>query len=284
MAVTSLSIASTTTLNNGVQMPRLGLGVFKMPDGPATGDAVLHALKVGYRHIDTASVYENEHCVGEAVRKSGVPRSGIFITTKLWNSDHGYDSAIQAFHESLNRLGLDYVDLYLIHWPVENLRLESWRALETLLGEGKTRAIGVSNYMGRHLEELMDYCEVTPAVNQIELHPYLPQTELRALHAEHGIATEAWSPLAQGGELLSDPTITRLAERHGVTPAQVVLRWHLQLGNIVIPKSTTPTRIQENFDVFGFELSTDDLDEIAHLENGGRIGPDPAEFNVTSQP
>lgn len=268
------------TLNNGVQIPQLGFGVFQVP--PEEAERVVSvALEAGYRSIDTAAAYRNEEGVGRAIAASGLPRGEIFVTTKVWNSDHGYGEALRAFDRSARRLGLDTVDLYLIHWPVPivDRYAETWRALEKLAADGRVRAIGVSNFKPEHLRRLLAETGTVPAVNQVELHPHLPQTELRALHAEHGIATEAWSPLAQG-QVLPDPTVTRLAERHGVTPAQVVLRWHLQLGNIVIPKSATPERIRENFDVFGFELSANDLAAIAELETGQRIGPDPAEFNL----
>jgi 2,5-diketo-D-gluconate reductase A len=269
------------TLNNGVQIPQLGFGVFLVPPED-TERVVSTALETGYRSIDTAAAYRNEEGVGKAIASSGLARDEVFVTTKLWNSDHGYDEALRAFDRSARRLGLDTVDLYLIHWPVPSVDryVETWRALERLLGAGRVRAIGVSNFGADQLERLFAETGTVPAVNQIELHPYFPQAPLRALHTEHGIATEAWSPLAQGGELLSEPIITRLADRHGVCPAQVVLRWHLQLGNIVIPKSVTPERIRQNFDVFGFELSDADLAAIATLETGRRIGPDPASFDV----
>jgi diketogulonate reductase-like aldo/keto reductase len=257
------------TLNNGVRIPQLGFGVFKVPDAE-TNAAVTQALAAGYRSIDTAKLYANERGVGTAIAESGIPRDEIFVTTKLWNGDQGHDSALAAFDRSLGELGLDHVDLYLIHWPMpaRDLYVETWRALEKLLADGRTRAIGVSNFQPAHLRRLLAETEVVPAVNQLELHPNLQQAELRALHAEHGIATEAWSPLARGG-LLDDPTITAIAEARGRTPAQVVLRWHLQLGNIVIPKSVTPERIRENFDVFDFELTDADLAAIAGLETGG---------------
>jgi diketogulonate reductase-like aldo/keto reductase len=269
------------TLNNGVQIPQLGFGVFQVPL-EETERVVSTALEIGYRSIDTAAAYQNEEGVGRAIASSGLARDEVFVTTKLWNADHGYDQALRAFDASLARLGLDTVDLYLIHWPVPSadLYVETWRALEKLASDGRVRAIGVSNFTADHLGRLAAETGTVPAVNQVELHPYFPQTELRAVHAAHGIATEAWSPLAQGGELLADATITRLADRYGVTPAQVVLRWHLQLGNIVIPKSVTPARIQENFDVFSFDLSADDLAAITALNTGRRLGADPATFNL----
>ncbi|MGH3911910.1 MAG: aldo/keto reductase [Pseudonocardiaceae bacterium] len=276
-----MSNVPTMTLTNGVQIPQLGFGTFQVPPDD-TERVVSTALEIGYRSIDTAAAYQNEEGIGRAVAASGLSRDEVFVTTKLWNSDHGYDEALRAFDRSARRLGLDTVDLYLIHWPVPIMDryVETWRALEKLAADGRVRAIGVSNSTSEHLHQLFAESGAVPAVNQIELHPYFPQAPLRALHAEHGLLTEAWSPLGQGGELLSDATITGLAERHGVTPAQVVLRWHLQLGNIVIPKSVTPARIRENFDVFGFELSTEDLTAIGDLETGRRIGPDPAEFNL----
>jgi 2,5-diketo-D-gluconate reductase A len=266
------------TLNNGVEMPQLGFGVFQISNEDVT-DAVLAALEWGYRSIDTAAGYYNEVGVGQAIASSGVPRGELFITTKLANDDHGYDSALRAFDESLERLAMDYVDLYLIHWPVptRNRYVETWRALERIYSEGRSRSIGVSNFLIPHLQRLLDETEVTPAVNQIEIHPYLQQQELRRFGLEHGILPEAYSPLAQG-EVLRDPVITGLAERYGKTPAQVVLRWHLQSGNIVIPKSNTPARIKENFEIFDFELSTADIRAIDGLDRGARTGADPATF------
>jgi 2,5-diketo-D-gluconate reductase A len=264
------------TLNNNVQMPQIGFGVFQVPP-EHTERLVSIALEAGYRSIDTAAAYHNEHGVGRAIAASGLPREEIFVTTKLWNSDHGYERALRAFDASARRLALDVVDLYLIHWPVPmaDRYVETWKALEKLAADGRVRAIGVSNFNPEHLRRLLAETATVPAVNQVELHPLFPQARLRALHAELGIATEAWSPLAQG-RVLAHPTITRLAKRYGVTPAQVVLRWHVQLGNIVIPKSVTPQRIRENIDVFGFELSAEDLAAIATLDTGRRIGPDPA--------
>jgi 2,5-diketo-D-gluconate reductase A len=263
------------TLNNGVRMPQLGFGVFQVGDGEAR-EAVATALEYGYRSIDTAALYGNEHGVGVAVRASGIPREELFVTTKLWNADQGAARVEPAFERSLDKLGLDYVDLYLIHWPVpsRNLFVETWQAFERLYAHGRARAIGVSNFLRPQLARLLEETDIVPAVNQIELHPGYQQSELREFHRGHGIATEAWSPLGQGAAL-THPVITRLAERHGKTPAQVVLRWHLELGNVVIPKSVTPGRIQENLDVFDFQLTPDDAREIAELETGERIGPDP---------
>jgi 2,5-diketo-D-gluconate reductase A len=266
-------------LNNGVGIPQLGFGVFQIePD--RTAEAVLTAFEAGYRHIDTAQGYNNEEGVGEAIRASGLPRGEIFVTTKLANDRHGYDQAISALDESLERLGLDHVDLYLIHWPrpAQNRYVETWKALEKIASDGKARAIGVSNFQIPHLKRLAEETATVPAVNQIELHPWLPQTELRAYHQRLGIATEAWSPLAKGGELLADELIVGLSEKYGKTPAQIVLRWHLQLGNIAIPKSVTPSRVRENADIFDFELSDDDVASISELGNGRRLGPDPDNF------
>jgi diketogulonate reductase-like aldo/keto reductase len=266
-------------LNNGVRIPQLGFGVWQVPDDEAE-QAVLTAIESGYRSIDTAKLYYNEQGVGRAIRKSGVPREELFITTKLWNSDHAYDDALRAFDESMARLGLEWLDLYLIHWPVAGsaLYLDAWRAMEKLYNEGRIRAIGVSNFGRAELTRIMDESVTVPAVDQIELHPRLAQADLRAFNAEHGIATEAWSPLGQGKGLLDEPELARIAEAHGKSPAQVVLRWHVQLGNIVIPKSVTPSRIRENIDVFDFELKDEEMKAIGALDEGRRIGPDPATF------
>ena len=274
-----MSTVPTVTLNNGVTIPQLGFGVFQVPDEETTA-AVTSALDAGYRSIDTAAVYGNEAGVGRALAESGLSRDELFVTTKLWNADQGYDATLAAFDASLEKLGLDHVDLYLIHWPTpeRDLYLDTWRALEKLYADGRIRAAGVSNFQPAHLRRLLDHSSLVPAVNQIELHPSLQQAELRGLHAELGIATEAWSPLAQGA-LLADPALAAIAERHGKSPAQVVLRWHLQLGNIVIPKSVTPARIRENLDVFGFSLSADEMEAVAALDRGLRTGPDPDTLN-----
>jgi 2,5-diketo-D-gluconate reductase A len=266
-------------LNNGVLMPQLGFGVFQVPDDEAES-AVRTALECGYRSIDTASLYGNERGVGRAVAASGVAREELFITTKLWNDDQGYERAFDAFAASLRRLNLDYVDLYLIHWPKPTLNkyVETWRALERLYKDGRVRAVGVSNFQPVHLRRLLDETDVVPAVNQIELHPYLQQHELRDFDAAHGIATEAWSPLGQG-QVLDEPVIRGIAARHGKSPAQVVLRWHIQLGNIVIPKSVTPAWIRQNLEVFDFELSDEDVRAFTQLDAGTRIGPDPDELS-----
>jgi 2,5-diketo-D-gluconate reductase A len=263
------------TLNNGVRMPQLGFGVFQVGDDEARA-AVATALECGYRSIDTAALYGNEHGVGVAVSASGIPRGELFVTTKLWNADQGAGRVLPAFERSIDKLGLDYVDLYLIHWPVPSRDrfVETWEAFQGLYAEGRMRAIGVSNFTPPQLTRLLEETAVVPAVNQVELHPGFQQPELRAFHRAHGIATEAWSPLGQGAAL-THPVITRLAERHEKTPAQVVLRWHLDLGNVVIPKSVTPGRIRENFSVFDFALTAEDARQIAGLESGHRIGPDP---------
>ncbi|KDN85227.1 aldo/keto reductase [Kitasatospora cheerisanensis] len=264
------------TLNNGVRMPQLGFGVYQVQDE----ETVATALEAGYRRIDTAAVYDNEPGVGKALAASGLPREDVFVTTKLWNADQGYEATLRAFDASLERLGLETVDLYLIHWPApaRDLYLDSWRAIERLAADGRIRAAGVSNFRPEHLTRLIENSGLVPAVNQIELHPGLQQAELRAFHAAHGIATEAWSPLAQGA-VLDDPAITAIAGRTGRSPAQVVLRWHLQLGNLVIPKSATPARIRQNLDVFDFTLTEEEMAAVAASDRGLRTGPDPYEFN-----
>ncbi|MFJ9407045.1 aldo/keto reductase [Streptomyces sp. NPDC101393] len=274
-----MSSVPDVTLSSGAKIPQLGFGVFQVEDDKTTA-AVSTALEAGYRSIDTAAIYGNESGVGRALAESGIPRAELFLTTKLWNADQGYDSTLAAFDTSLAKLGLDYVDMYLIHWPTpaRDLYLDTWRAIEKLQADGRVRTVGVSNFQPDHLRRLLEHSAVTPAVNQVELHPYLQQAPLRAFHAEHGIATEAWSPLAQGA-LLEDATITSIARKHGTSPAQVVLRWHLQLGNIVIPKSVTPERIRANIDVFDFVLSAEDMDAVAGLDRGTRTGPDPDTLN-----
>jgi 2,5-diketo-D-gluconate reductase A len=269
----------TITLHDGVEIPQLGFGVFLVPP-EETQEAVEVALEVGYRHIDTAAAYRNEEGVGAAIASSGVPREDVFVTTKLWNNHQGYDSALREFEASLSRLGTDYVDLYLIHWPApaQDRYVDTWRAFERIRSDGGARTIGVSNFRIEDLERLEVEAQTRPTVNQIELHPWLQQAELREWHDRHDVATEAWSPLGQGGELLQNETIGAIAERHGKTPAQAVLRWHLERGNIVFPKSVRPERIRENFEVFDFELTSDEIDAISGLDRGRRLGPDPATF------
>ncbi|MFF2371763.1 aldo/keto reductase [Agromyces sp. NPDC058110] len=281
MTTAPTTTVPTITLNNGVRMPQLGFGVFQVPDDE-TAAAVRTALEVGYRSIDTAAVYGNEAGVGRALAESGLPRDELFITTKVWNSDQGYDETLRAFDASAAKLGLEQLDLYLIHWPTPDRGryLDTWRALERLLADGRTRAIGVSNFEPEHLERLIAASDVVPAVNQVELHPAFANRDALVADTRHGIATEAWSPLAQGA-VLGEASVVEIAARHSRTPAQVVLRWHLQQGRIVIPKSVTPARIAENFDVFGFELSADELAAIDALDaRDGRTGPHPAEFHA----
>jgi 2,5-diketo-D-gluconate reductase A len=263
------------TLSDGRAIPQLGLGVYKVSDDEAT-DAVGSALEAGYRHIDTAAFYENEKGVGQAIRQSGLPRHEVFVTSKVWQDDHGYDETRRAFDTSLARLGFDYLDLYLIHWPAprQNRYVETWRALESLKADGLVRSIGVSNFHPHHLDRLAQEGGETPVINQVELHPWLQQAGVREYDDAHGIATEAWSPLARG-RILDDPTLATLASKHGRSPAQIVLRWQLDLGNIVIPKSITPARIRENIDVFDFALDDDDRARIAALDSGQRTGKDP---------
>jgi 2,5-diketo-D-gluconate reductase A len=264
------------TLNDGRTIPQLGLGVWQAPNDKV-GEAVRTAVAAGYRLVDTAAIYENEAGVGEGLRSAEVVRGDIFLTTKLWNAAQGYDSTLRAFDESLARLRVDYVDLYLIHWPAprRDLYVDTWRAFARLRQEGRARSIGVSNFCPEHLDRLVGETGIVPAVNQIELHPRFQQSALRAANAAHGIVTQSWSPLGRG-RLLEDPAIVAIAAKHGRTPAQVIIRWHLDNGLAVIPKSVTPARIRENIDVFAFKLDTDDLAAIARLDDpAGRIGPDP---------
>jgi 2,5-diketo-D-gluconate reductase A len=265
-------------LADGVEIPQLGFGVFQVPPDE-TQRAVEDAFAAGYRHIDTAAAYRNERGVAAGLAASGLKRDEVFITTKLWNPEQGFDSTLAAFERSTEELDTDHVDLYLIHWPVptEDRFLDTWRAFERIKAEGGARSIGVSNFRIPDLERIEREAEEMPTVNQVELHPLLQQGELRAWHAEHGIATESWSPLAQG-EVLEDDTLVTIAAHHERSVAQVVLRWHLQLGNVVIPKSVTPTRVRENLAVFDFELTEDDMAAIARLDAGHRIGPDPSTF------
>jgi diketogulonate reductase-like aldo/keto reductase len=258
----------------------LGFGVFQV--SPDEVQAVVEtALQTGYRLLDTAAMYRNEDGVGRAIRSSGLPRDELFVTTKLNNPDHKAGDVERAFDRSLAELGLDYLDLYLVHWPLPaaDRYVEVWRTMEKILADGRTRAIGVSNFQTAHLQRLADETSVVPAVNQIELHPYLTQAALRREHGQRGIVTEAWSPIGRGGPLLSDPVVTGVAEKYGVTAAQALIRWHLELGNVVIPRSVKPERIRENFDVFGFELDADDVDALSGLNRDERIGPDPDHFN-----
>ncbi len=271
------------TLNNGVEIPQLGFGVFQIPPAD-TVKAVRTALDLGYRHIDTAEMYGNEKEVGQAIRESGIDQSDIFVTSKLNNNNHPRERALAAFDKTLSDLGLDKLDLFLIHWPLPTVSdfTETWKALEEVYRDGRVRAIGVSNFQAAHLRKLHAETEIPPAVNQIEAHPYLTQDELRAFDAEHGIATEAWSPIAQGG-VLKDPVILDVAERHGKTAAQVTLRWHIQLGSIVFPKSVTESRMKENFDIFDFELSEADMGLISALNKDERTGPDPDVFDYVPE-
>ena len=275
---TKTTVVPDITLNDGNRMPQLGFGVFLVPEAE-TAQAVGSALQTGYRSIDTAAAYDNEVGVRNAVETSELNRGDVFITTKLQNSDHGRHNVPRAYEESLDKLGGGYIDLYLIHWPVPHngLTVETWEALRELQKEERVRSIGVSNFRVEDLERIIDATGVVPAVNQIELHPRLQQLELRRFHEEHGIATEAWSPLGKA-QFLDEPTIARIASAHGRTAAQVVLRWHIQLGNIVIPKSVTPSRIQENFRIFDFELSEEDMRALFELDREERTGPDPATF------
>lgn len=274
-----MDITTTKKLNNGVEMPIFGLGVFQSPEGSETVNAVRWAIEAGYIHIDTAKIYENEKSVGQGVRDSGVAREKLFVTTKLWNADMRAHKQMEAIDNSLKALAMDYVDLYLIHWPVENY-LESWKAMEKILASGKARAVGVSNFQIHHLDDVLSKTDIVPAVNQIELHPFLTQEPLRKHCREKGIAVEAWSPLGgQGGNVLSDPTVKKIAEKVGKSPAQVVIRWDLQSDIITIPKSVHQNRIKENSDIFDFELTADDMKALDSLNADKRVGPDPDNFN-----
>ncbi|MFE7136017.1 aldo/keto reductase [Streptomyces sp. NPDC057638] len=272
-----MSTVPSVPLNSGFAMPQLGFGVYLVPDEEAAA-VVTTALEAGYRSIDTASLYGNEKGTGQALAATALPREELFITTKLWNADQGYDRTLRAFDASLDRLGLEYVDLYLIHWPLpgKGKYVDTYKALEKILADGRARSIGVSNFLPEHLDRLLAETSVVPAVNQIELHPQFAQAASRAYHAEHGIVTESWSPIGAGKGLLEVPTVVAIARKHGRSPAQVVLRWHTQLGLVAIPKSATPSRIRENIDIFDFELDADDLAAFAALDEGRRLGPDPA--------
>lgn len=270
----------TVTLNNGVEIPQLGFGTYQI-EPERTREAVQEALRIGYRHIDTAQLYGNERGVGEAVRAGGLPREDVFVTSKLANAHHAYDDALRAFDRTLDELDLDYLDLFLIHWPMPASPVaytETWRALEAMHRSGRVRAIGVSNFEPAHLERLLDECDTVPAVNQIEVNPYLTQERVRAFNEKHGIATQAWSPIAQG-RALDDPAIVGIAEDHGRTPAQVTLRWHVQRGDIVFPKSADPARMEENFRIYDFRLSPDDMALISALNRDERTGPAPSDIN-----
>ena len=270
----------TIRLNNGVEIPKLGFGVYQVPPED-TADAVSTALEIGYRHIDTAEMYGNEKGVGEAVARSGIDRGEVFVTSKLNNGFHRRDDALRAFDQSLGDLGFDHLDLFLVHWPLPGIDVdyvETWKAMEEIYASGRARAIGVSNFQAHHLRRLFSETEVRPAVNQIEVHPYLAQEELRAFDADHEIVTEAWSPIAQG-KVLDDPVVLRVAERYSRTPAQVVLRWHVQRGDVVFPKSVNRERMQQNFELFDFELDGDAMGDLSALDRGERTGPDPDTFN-----
>ncbi|HEY3035812.1 MAG TPA: aldo/keto reductase [Streptosporangiaceae bacterium] len=270
-------------LNSGRTIPQFGFGVFLINPADTT-EAVTRALEAGYRHIDTAQGYGNEKEVGDAIAKSGLDRGDVFVTSKLGNADHRPDDARHAFYRSVSALGCEYIDLFLIHWPLptryDGDYVSTWQTLEEFYRDGRARSIGVSNFQPHHLRRLDAECEVPPAVNQVEVHPYLTQAEVRAYCAEHRIAVEAWSPLARGGELLSEPAIVSIAGRVGKSPAQVVLRWHIERGDIVFPKSVTPSRIKENIDIFDFELSAEDVAAISALNRNQRTGPDPDTFDA----
>ncbi len=274
-----MNLQTTKKLSNGAEIPVLGLGVFRSKDGQETSNAVRWAIEAGYIHIDTAKIYGNEASVGQGVRDSGIAREKLFVTTKLWNDDMRANRQLQAIDESLKALGMEYVDLYLIHWPVENY-VESWKAMEKILASGKARSIGVSNFQPHHLETLMAQSEVMPVVNQVEMHPYLTQEDLRRYSGEKGIAVQSWSPLGgQGGNVLDDAKIKEIADKYGKSPAQVIIRWDLQHGVITIPKSVHKERIIENADVFNFQLSDADMAAIDSLNKNSRVGPDPDNFD-----
>lgn len=278
------NLQDTTTLHNGLKMPWFGLGVFKVKEGSEVVEAVKAAIKNGYISIDTAAIYQNEEGVGQGIKESGVPRDSLFVTSKVWNSDQGYESTLKAFETSLQKLGMDYLDLYLIHWPGKDSAKykETWRALEKLYKDGRVRAIGVSNFHVHHLEDLIADAEIKPMVNQVEYHPHLAQLELREYCKKQGIQLEAWSPLKQG-QLLSEPTIMAIAEKYQKSPAQIILRWDLQNEVVTIPKSIKEHRIIENADIFDFELSTDDMEKINGLNKNERVGSNPDEFEVGFQ-
>jgi methylglyoxal/glyoxal reductase len=272
------TLQDTTVLHNGIKMPWFGLGVFKVEEGQEVIDSVKWAIEAGYKSIDTAAIYKNEEGVGQAIKEAGVPREELFITTKVWNKDQGYESTLAAFEASMEKLGLEYLDLYLVHWPVKGKYKETWRALEKLYKDGKVKAIGVSNFNVHHLEDILADCEIKPMVNQVEYHPRLAQKELLLFCKDNGIQMEAWSPLMQG-ELLDEPTLVELAQKYGKSVAQIILRWDLQNGVVTIPKSIKQHRIVENADIFDFELSLEDMAKIDGLNEDRRIGPDPDNFD-----
>ena len=273
-----MTFAPSALMNDGRTIPLIGFGLWQVPNDVAV-ESTMVAIEAGYRHLDTAAVYENESGVGKAIVRSGISREELFVTTKVWNTDHGYDQAMAAMDRSLAALGLDYVDLYLVHWPspATGNYVETWRAVLAMQEQGKTISVGASNFHPHHLERIIAEFGVVPVLDQVELHPNLQQREVRRFNASHGILTEAWSPLASG-ELIDDPTIRAIADRHGVSTAQVMIRWHLQLGHVVLPKSVTPERIRQNIDVFGFNLDAGDLAAIAQMDKGKRTGPNPDEF------
>ncbi|MFL8936578.1 aldo/keto reductase [Rossellomorea oryzaecorticis] len=272
------NLQSKKTLHNGIEIPYVGLGVYQMKDPIETVQAVKSAIETGYLSVDTAAVYGNEESVGQGVKESGANRKDLFITSKVWNSDQGYDTTLKAFETSLKKLDMDYMDLYLIHWPVEGKYKDTWKALERLYSEGLVKSIGVSNFHQHHLEDLMSSSNEKPVINQIECHPRLSQEKLKAFCQEENIAVEAWSPIAQG-RVLDEPALKQIAEKHGKSSAQVILRWHLQNDVVIIPKSVHANRIKENADLFNFELSSDEMNKINDLNQNERFGPDPDNFD-----
>ena len=274
----SISLESTVPLHGSIDIPLLGFGVYKVKDGDAVEDAITVALSCGYRHLDTAALYRNERGVGRAIAASGINRSDLFVTTKLWNSDQGYESTLAAIDRSLGKLGLDYVDLYLVHWPKPEHTEGTWRAMEEIQRSGKARAIGVSNFLTNHLDQLAETATVMPSINQVEFHPHLQSPELITYCDDHNIVLEAWSPLKHG-EIIGDPSLQAIADAHGVTIPQVVLRWMLQRGIVAIPKSVTPSRIAENAALYGFELSPNEIALINTMDRDDRVGPDPDNFD-----
>lgn len=274
----SISLESTVPLHGSIDIPLLGFGVYKVPDGEVVEDAITSALAFGYRHFDTAALYRNERGVGRAIAASGINRSDLFITTKLWNSNQGYESTLVAIDRSLGKLGLGYVDLYLVHWPKPEHTEGTWRAMEEIQQSGKARAIGVSNFLPAHLDQLAETATMLPSINQVEFHPHLQSPELVTYCDDHNIVLEAWSPL-KAGQIVDDPQLQTIADAHGVTVPQVVLRWMLQRGIVTIPKSVTPSRIAQNVDLYGFELGQDEITTINAMDRADRVGPDPANFD-----